>query len=163
MSCEKKKKKTKQKIDWLCWRQFQDIFGREATRNVITKLIASNISLKKLKLSFFFDTGWGHGMIKSKTGNRLHVKSFQVICSQINYIRSHEVSWQIKTWCCLSIYQEKYGKSSPWKSGSNIISTKKRNQKKLHLETPAMKISPLTFLHYQGLIKDLCGAFEHYI
>ena len=162
MSCEKKQK-TKQKIDWLWWRQFQDIFAREATRNVIMKLIASNISLKKLKLSFFFDTGWGHGMIKSKTGNRLHVKSFQVICSQINYIRSHEVSWQIKTWCCLSIYQEKYGKSSPWKSGSNIISTKKRNHKKLHLETPAMKISPLTFLHYQGLIKDLCGAFEHYI
>ena len=26
-----------------------------------------------------------------------------------------------------------------------------------------MKLSLLTFLHYQGFTKDLCGAFEHYI
>ena len=147
----------------MCWRQFQDILAREATRDVITKLIASNIRLKKLKLSFFSTLGEATEWKHQKTGNRLHVNSFQVICSQINYIRSHEVSWQIKTWCCFSIYQGKYGKSSTWKSGSSIISTKKRNHKKLHLETPAMKISPLTFLHYQDLIKDLCGAFEHYI
>ena len=78
----------------------------------------------------------------------------------------YKESWSFMTNKNLMLFlyfQGKYGKSSTWKSGSSIISTKKRNHKKLHLETPAMKISPLTFLHYQGLIKDLCGAFEHYI
>ena len=63
----------------------------------------------------------------------------------------------------MSIYQGKYGKNITWKSGSNIIFTKKRNHKKLDLGIAAMKLSLLTFLHYQGFTKDLCGAFEHYI